>query len=204
MTDQVNLLPALHPPYRQIGYPGAPCGGSSCCTDCVGCEIIRRDRGTSISPAAFRRAARPGDVSPCRGLTPGQFLNGLKAYNVKGYEYADHVTAQSVLAATDHGVVLVGVCYGDYPSPAECQIGGRVDLGFTGAHAVSIWGRRKLADGRWYAWARDPDHHYTGHDQGGQVCPPYDRFDMKYLARAINGLPGTSGWQVTFAVWRPR
>jgi hypothetical protein len=203
MSDQVALLPALHPPFRQIGNPGAPCGGRSACTDSVGAEIVRRDRGRTITPATFRASARPNDQSPCAGLTPGQFLIGLRAFGVKGYDYADHVTVSDVLEATDRGIVLVGVNYGAYPVPSECQIGGRVDLGFTGAHAVSVWGRRKLADGHWYAWVRDPDHHYSGHD-GSRTAPPYDRCEMKYLGRAMNALPGTSGWRVTFAIWRPK
>jgi hypothetical protein len=168
----------------------------------VGCEIVRRDRGRTITPSAFRRAARPGDDNPCGGLTPGQFLIGLKAFNVKGYVYKGGVTASSVIAATDRGVVLVGVNYGAYPVPRECEIGGRVDLGFTGAHAISVWGRRKGAvAGHWLVWARDPDHHYSGHD-AARTAPPYDRFDSRYLTRAINALPGTSGWQNTFAIWR--
>ena len=201
MSDQVAFLPTLHPPFRQLGYPGAPCSGRSCCTDCVGCEIVRRDRGRTITPAAFRKAARPSDPDPCAGLTPAQFLAGLRAFGVKGYEYASPVTASDVLAATDRGVVLVGVGYRGYPVPSQCQIGGKVDVGFVGAHAISVWGRRKLA-GRWFAWTRDPDHHYGGSD-GARTAPPYDRMDMRYLARAISALPGSSGWQTTFAIWRP-
>lgn len=200
MTDQVNLLPTLMPPYRQIGYPNAPCGGRSCCTDSVGAEIVRRDKGRTISPGAFRAAARPGDQTPCSGLTPGQFLNGLRAYGVKGYEYASPVTASDVLAATDHGIVLVGVGYGGYPTVKECQVGGKVDFGFVGAHAISVWGRRKL-NGRWVCWARDPDHHWNGYD-GARPAPAYDRFDSAFLTRAIAALVGASGWQTTFAIWR--
>jgi hypothetical protein len=202
MTDQVNLLPTLTPPIRQLGFPGAPCGGRSCCTDSVGVEIVRRDRGRTITPAAFRRAARPIDPNPCGGLTPGQFLNGLRAFGVKGYEYADHVTASTVLEATDRGIVLVGVGYAGYPTVKECQAGGKVDMGFVGSHAISLWGRRKVA-GRWVCWTRDPDHHWNGMD-GARPAPAYDRFDTTFLSRAINALPGTSGWSVTFAIWRRR
>lgn len=206
MSDQVNLLPTLSPPFWQIGYPGAPCGGSSCCTDCVGCEIVRRDRGKTITPAQFRRAARPGDTKPCAGLTPGQFLNGLRFFNVKGYEYHAPITASDVLKATDRGIVLVGVGYAAYPKASECEIGGKVDTGFYGAHAVSVWGRRKLKrpnapTARWFVWTRDPDHHASGED-GNRKAPPYDRFDMSYLSRAIGALVGSSGWQTTFAIWR--
>jgi hypothetical protein len=202
MSDQVALLPTLTPPIRQIGYPGAPCGGRSCCTDCVGVEIVRRERGRAITPAQFRRAARPGDTTPCAGLTPAQFLRGLRAFGVKGYEYHANVTAGDVLEATDRGIVLVGVGYAGYPIPSECQVGGKHDLGFRGAHAISVWGRRKR-DGRWVVWTRDPDHRY-----GGKGEPPYDRFDMRYLSRAIAALVGADGgngsrWTNTFAIWRP-
>ncbi len=201
MSDQVNLLPTLTPPFRQIGYPGAPCGGRSACTDSCGCEIVRRDRGLLISPARFRAAARPGDPTPCAGLTPGQFLAGLRAFGVKGYVYASPVSASDVLAATDRGIVLVGVGYGGYPVPSECQVGGKVDVGFRGAHAISVWGRRKLS-GRWITWTRDPDHNWSGSD-GARKAPAYDRFDTTYLTRAIKALVGASGWTTTFAIWRP-
>ena len=200
MSDQVNLLPTLTPPYRQLGAPGSPCGGRSTCTDNVGAEIVRREKGRAITAGQFRVAARPRDPNPCGGLTPGQFLAGLRAFGVKGYVYASPVTASDVLAATDRGVVLVGVGYGAYPVPSECQVGGKVDTGFVGAHAISAWGRRKLA-GRWVIWARDPDHRFSGQD-GSRKAPPYDRFDARYLARAIKALVGASGWQTTFAVWR--
>ena len=198
MTDQVALLPTLMPPFFQLGAPGSPCGGRSTCTDNVGAEIVRREKGRTITAGAFRRAARPGDTTPCAGLTPAQFLRGLLAFGVRGYVYVSNVTAQTVLAATDRGIVLVGVGYGAYPIASECQVGGRTDLGFRGAHAISVWGRRKV-DARWLVWARDPDHRY------GATKPPYDRFDMKYLARAINALPGTPGgngtrWTQTFAI----
>jgi hypothetical protein len=196
MSDQVALLPILRPPYRQLGAPGAACGGRSFCTDNVGAEIVRRDRGKTITAAAFRRAARPNDETPCAGLTPSQFLRGLRAFGVKGYEYAARVTVNDVLEATDRGIVLVGVNYGAYPSRIECEIGGKTDFHFTGAHAISAWGRRKI-EGRWNAWTRDPDHHY-----GDADAPSWDRMDMRYLARAINALPGTSGWKTTFAIWR--
>ena len=204
MTDQVALLPVLHPPYRQLGAPGAACGGRSFCTDCVGAEIVRRDRGRAITAAAFRKAARPGDPTPCAGLTPSQFLHGLAAFGVKGYEYASRVTVNDVLEATDRGIVLVGVNYGMYPSRVECAIGGKTDFGFIGAHAIGAWGRQKRPDGRWHAWTRDPDHHYDGKDAGGHDAPDWDRMDMRFLARAINALPGTSGWRNTFAIWRPK
>jgi hypothetical protein len=29
MSDQIALLPILHPPFRQLGAPGSPCGGRS-------------------------------------------------------------------------------------------------------------------------------------------------------------------------------
>ncbi|MBU2166667.1 MAG: hypothetical protein KKF88_02405, partial [Alphaproteobacteria bacterium] len=157
--------------------------------------IVRREKGRTITAAQFRRAARPGDTTPCQGLTPSQFLRGLRAFGVKGYVYAANVTAKSVLAATDRGIVLVGVGYGAYPVSSECQVGGRTDLGFRGAHAVSVWGRRKR-EGRWLVWTRDPDHRY------GATKPPYDRFDMRYLSRAIAALPAMSNWSTTFAIWK--
>ena len=201
MSDQVAALPTLKPPFRQLGMPGAPCKGRSTCTDNVGAEIVRRDKGRTITAAQFRLAARPGDRTPCAGLTPSEFLRGLRAFGVRGYEFVANVTVGDVLAATERGVVMVGVNYGAYPIRAECQVGGKTDMGFTGSHAISVWGRRRIAE-RWIAWTRDPDHHWDGTDANGAPAPQWDRMDMRYLARAINALPGTTGWRTTFAVWR--
>jgi len=203
MTDQVNRLPSLVPPFRQLGFPGAPCGGRSCCTDSVGAEIVRAETGRTITLAAFRAAARPGDPTPCGGLTPGQFLRGLRAFGVKGYDYVPNVTASDVLKATDRGIVLTGVGYYAYPTRAECEIGGKTDLPFRGAHAIAVFGRR-FRDGRWICWVRDPDHHWDGRDADGTPAPPYDRFETRYLARAIRALIGVSTpvgtWTTTFMV----
>lgn len=211
MSDQVAVLNRTKPLF-QLGAPGAPCGGRSTCTDSVGAMIVEAEKGRRISAAQFRRAARPNDTTPCGGLMPAQFLAGLRAFGVKGYEYVANVTAADVLKATDRGIVCLGVGYRGYPVRSEAELGGRTDLGFTGAHAVAIYGRRKFTAppvgwpaGRpfipgWRVWGRDPDHHFA--DSG----PAFDRFEMHYLARAIAALIGSpSGagrWSNTFAVWR--
>lgn len=211
--DQVNRLPQLVV-IRQLGEPGAPCNGSSTCTDNVGRLIVQAETGRLISSATFRQRARPGDPTPCRGLTANQFLRGLLASGVRGYGYHAGVTASQVLAATDRGFVLVGVGYGGWPTPAEAQVGGATDAGFrarNGAHAVAIAGRRRGeaygAPGRWVCWARDPDHRFSGTDANGRPAPPYDRFETRYLARAMAALTSasTSGggtWPSTFAIWK--
>lgn len=203
MGDRVALL-STTPPRFQLGEPGAPCRGRSTCTDTVGALIIAAETGRLVSAAQFRAAARPGDPTPCSGLTPAQFLRGLAAFRVRGYVYAAPVTANQVVEATARGIVLVGVGYGRYPGPAECQVGGRTDTGFSGAHAVALYGAR---NGTAYGvrtrvvMVRDPDHRW------GATTPRFDRFEIGLLARAMAALPGTPGgrgsrWTTTFAIWR--
>ena len=211
MTDQVAVLNRTAPRF-QLGEPGAPCQGRSTCTDTVGAMIVEAERGRRVTAAQFRRAARPSDRTPCGGLTPAQFLRGLRAFGVRGYVYAARVTAAAVLEATDRGIVLVGVGYRGYPVRSECELGGRTDLGFRDAHAIAVYGRRKLTappanwpDARpffpgWRVWARAPDHRF------GDEGPAFDRFELRYLVRAIAALvgsaSGTDRWTNTFAIWR--
>lgn len=200
MTDQIGSL-ALEPAHYQIGEPGAPCGGSSTCTDCVGCMIIAHDTGRKISAAAFRAAAAP-TKDPCRGLNPTEFVRGIDRFGVHGYRIHLGVTASDAMRATDNGVVLVAVGYNGYPSPAEAVQGGRTDLGFKGPHAISLWGRRMRRGAgaghtpSWHVWVRDPDHHY------GAAKPAYDVFDSSYLVRAMDALVGNGGWSTTCAIYR--
>lgn len=206
MTDQVAFL-NHEPAHFQVGEPGAPCGGSSTCTDCVVAAIVRHETGRPLSAAAVRHAAAPGK-DPCRGLTPAEALRALAHFGVRGYVGVAGVTASEAIRATDRGVVLVAVGYNGFPSQAQAEVGGRTDFGFAGPHAISLWGRRYWAErpagwpagkhfeAGWRVWTRDPDHHY------GAARPPYDRFRSSFLVAAMDALVGNGGWSTRFAILR--
>lgn len=207
MSDQVALLNGLRPAFYQLGEPGAPAGGSSTCTDNVGREIVRREKGRVITSAQFRQAARPGDRTPRAGLTPAQFLRGLRAFGVRSYVFVARPSLRDLLAATERGIVLAVVGYGGYPTRAECEVGGKTDIAFRGPHATSLWGSRTWtkAPAGWNVkrpfrpglriWMRDPDH-----DHADPL--PYDRFTAGLLTRAMNAVVGNGGWENTAAIWK--
>lgn len=204
MADQVQYL-LKEPPRWQLGEPGSPCQGSCTCSDVVSCMIIYHEKHTTISAIQFRRKAAPYKVDLCVGLTPGEIMKGLQAFGVRGYEFHYNVTASDALKYTDNGIVFCGVGYNGYPTYAECEVGGKTDMPFTGPHAIALWGRRN--QNGWFCWTRDPDHHYDGIDMNGMKAPRYDKFDTKYLTRAMNaivgnGNPGRPRWKYTFLIAR--
>lgn len=214
--DQVASLNRELPPHFQIGEPGAPCHGSSTCTDCVIAMIVRHEKGKRVSAHDVRQASAP-TKDPCRGLNPSEALRGIQAFGIQGYRIRVNATASDAIRATDAGLVLVAVGYDGYPlAGSEAEVGGRTDLGFDGPHATLLAGRRNWqkppADWPaheafhpgWRVWGRDPDHHFD------QTKPPYDRYRSGYLVRAMDALIGNEGWQVRLiiardpAAWIPR
>jgi hypothetical protein len=207
VADQVNLLSTLRPAFYQLGEPGAPANGASTCTDNVGREIVRRERGQIITSRQFRQAARPGDTTPRAGLTPAQFLRGLRSFGVRGYGYHAHPRLADLLEASERGIVLAVVGYNGYPTQAEAELGGKTDIAFRGPHATSLWGSRRWAKppaswdpGRPFrpglrVWMRDPDHDHA--DPLG-----WDRFAAALLIRAMNAVVGNGGWTNTAAIWK--
>lgn len=205
MTDQVVYL-NHEPIHHQIGEPGSRNNGSAYCTDCVIAMIYRHETGKTISAEQARHAAAP-DKPPTRGLNALEALHGLQALGIHGYSIHINPHAGDAMRATDEGIVLFGEGYGGHPSPHEAEVGGRTDLGFTGPHADSLWGRRNwrkpgtnhpagepFTPG-WRVWGRDPDHHWGG-------PPPYDRYRSSYLVRAMDALIGNEGWQVRMMIAR--
>lgn len=191
--DQVTDLLRLVPPMYQIGRD--PCNGAASCTDNACCELIRHETGRVLTPAQFRAAT--SHRSACTGLTPAEVLYGLAAFGVRSYHFRPGVTASDVLRATDDGPVIVGVGYAKYPTANECQVGGKTDLAYTGAHAITVWGRRydpARFGSSWVCWVRDPDHRWSDRDH----LPLYDRFATAYLARAMKALVMDTPWAATF------
>lgn len=196
MADQVQYVNS-DPPNMQMGRP--PGNGSTACTDNVGCNIVYREKGRVITPAQFRAASREDWVT---GLTPAGFLRALLFFGVKGYRLRLGVTASQAIKASDKGVVCVGVGYRLYPKHArasgpgpDADIGGKTDVRFTGAHAVSLYGRRLLTVARVQAWRvymRDSDHR-----QGHQ--PRFDRFLSRHLQPAMDAIK-EDRWRTTFII----
>lgn len=192
--DQVQHL-STDPPCWQLHEYAAPCAGQSTCTDNVGKMIVFRETGRKITTRQFRLAARPGNFSPCRGLTPTEFLRGLKYFGVKKYYFKANVNTKDVATAARYGIVCVGVGYWGYPIVEECDYGGKTDLGFRGPHAVAGFGQRGSE-----VWVRDPDHHFDGIDANGQPAPRWDRFAVALLHRAMRAIVGNGAWKTTFMV----
>lgn len=206
MTDQVNDL--IHEPnHYQIGEPGAPCNGSSTCTDCTIARIIFHDKKKLVSAHDVRQAAAPSK-DPCRGLNANEAMVALRAFGVTGYQIMINATASDAIKGTDLGLVLTAVGYNGWPLEREAEVGGRTDLGFSGPHATGLAGRRnwqtppkdwpahKPFKPGWRVWAEDPDHHW------GSKTPPYDRFSSAFLVRAMDAIVGNEGWRVRMIISR--
>jgi len=216
MTDQVNRLYRCMPPELQMGRPpccpGKTCGATAC-TDNAVCEVVREERGRRITPSMVRNATgRP----VCNGLRPADTLRALLHFGVRGYTYKSNPSAADVLAHTHKGVVIIGVGYRQYPhrrgitGPGGiAELGGKTDIRFTGAHAVTVWGSRKWTTkpANWTpkdlaftpgtrVWCRDPDHHVG-------TTLAYDRISIGQLAAAMTALRTETNWSASFAIWRP-
>lgn len=205
-SDQVAFL-NKEPKHFQIGEPGAPCGGCSTCADCSASMIIFHETGRVVSAADIRRVANPAKTT--RGLSGSEVERALRHFGVRGYQAQYGVTAEDAIRATDSGVVLVAVGYNGFPTPPECEVGGKTDINFTGPHAITLWGRRNWTrppggapvpgfKPGWRVWTRDPDHHF------GDKKPPYDRMRSTYLVRAMKALIGNEGWGTTMIIARNR
>jgi hypothetical protein len=206
MPDQVAKLNNFRPAF-QLNEPGAPCGGSSTCTDNVIKMIVEAETGRRISTRQIREAAAPSKPD-CKGLNPAETLRALRHFGVNGYTGRVNCTASEAISATDRGIVLVAVGYDGYPTRAECEVGGKTDMNFMGAHAVSLWGRRMWKKEPaafpdrihfrpgWRVWLRDPDHPWGGR------TPVYDRMLSKYLVRMMDALVGNGAWNCRFAIGR--
>lgn len=206
MGDQVQFL-NKDPKHFQIGEPGAPCGGSSTCTDCTISMIVFRETGVFWSAHDVRQKAAP-HKDPCRGLNPEEAIRGIRDLGVKGYHIHINATSEDAIRATNAGVVLVAVGYDGYPVVSEAEVGGKTDLNFNGPHALPLFGRRnwqkkpvfwpkgKPFKPGWRVWDRDPDHHW------GAKTPPYHRYRSAYLTRAMDAIIGNEGWKVRLIIAR--
>lgn len=203
-----------YPARFQFGQSGAPCGGSSCCTDTCIQMIVEYYKEKTYSLATIRRLAQTGtsyNEAPCTGINSVEVLNALNRLGIHHYRVAKGVDANFVKRKVAIGPVLVGVHYGSYPTKkGKCysrgiknaEISGKTDCPFRGAHAVLAIGQRPHlhSDGTFAHtdfFTRDPDHHSPARPEK----PAYDRITGTSLGIAMKNLPKYTRFSSTYVIY---
>lgn len=206
-----------YPARFQFGQSGAPCNGSSCCTDTVIQMIVEYYKDRTYSLAYIRKVAQAKtsyNERPCTGINHIEVLNALQALGVTHYKVAFGISHLFVAQKVVTGPVLVGVHYGTYPTKARkchhsgirnAEVSGKTDCGFNGAHAVLAIGKRVHKDSRGNAlhtdmYVRDPDHHTASRPEK----PVYDRFRLSDLSITMKNLPRYTAFSKTYAIYPTR
>lgn len=196
-------------PARYQFQTNAPCGGSSCCTDCVIQMIVEYYKEKTYSLSYIRKVAQAKtsfNESPCTGINYIEVLNALNTLGVTHYRYGSNVSASTVLSKTAIGPVLVGVWYGNYPNSVRGTCGephashaGRTDCGFKGSHAVLAL-RKDLYNGGTSVLTRDPDHHSAARPEH----PTFDRITLGQLSNTMLALPRNTAFSSTYCIYPTR
>lgn len=201
-----------YPARFQFGQSGAPCGGSSCCTDTCIQMIVDFYKEKHYSLAEIRRAAQRNtsfNESPCTGINHIEALNGLKNLGVGHYKVGFGADAGDVWRYLSTGPVLVGVWYGSYPNEhgrcgnPKAEIEGRTDCNFRGSHAVlAIEKRYHTVNGRTHRdiFVRDPDHNSPARPEK----PDFDRITAAQLNIAMKNLPRYTRFSNTYIIYPTR
>lgn len=196
-------------PARSQFQAGAPCRGSSCCTDTCIQMIAEFYLRRTYSLSAVRKLAQSRtsfNEASCTGINQIEALNALKLMGLSHYRVATGVDASDINRMKNIGPVIVGVYYGSYPNKAvggcsgvRAEIGGRTDCGFRGAHAVlAIGGAVHKVGSTSHSdiFVRDPDHRVN--------MPRYDRIHLADLNTAMRNLPRYTAFSRTFAIYPTR
>lgn len=203
-----------YPARFQFGQAGAPCGGSSCCTDTCIQMILEYYEDRTLSLKQIRAYAQTGtsfNEASCTGINHVEVLNALNRLGVSHYKVAygvDHIFVANKLQI---GPTLVGVHYGSYPNKKthcaskavrSAEVGGKTDCSFRGAHAILAIGRRSHNDsaGRHLhtdIYTRDPDHNSPSRPER----PPYDRIRLSDLWLAMENLPKYTAFNKTYVIY---
>ena len=207
LPHSTNIL--VYPPRFQFRQAGAPCGGSSCCTDTCIQMIVDYYKDSHHSLRDIRRLAQAKtnfDERACTGINYIEVLNALKALGVGHYRVAFGANAMTVWNKVGVGPVIVGVWYGSYPTEKghcnsnNARQGGKTDCGFNGTHAVLAVGKRhRKINGKWinYMLMRDPDHNSAARPEK----PKYDIITRGQLNKAMIDLPRHSAFTNTYIVY---
>lgn len=204
-----------YPARFQFGQVGAPCGGSSCCTDTCIQMIVEYYKDKTYSLNEIRRRAQLGtnfNENPCTGINNIEVLNALNRLGVHHYKTAFGIDAKFVQDKARKGPVLVGVHYGSWPTKKtgnchvrgirKAELGGRTDCNFSGAHAVLVIGSRTHLSSRGRKlhtdiFARDPDHNSPSRPEK----PKKDRIHRYDLRLAMENLPRYTAFSNTYVVY---
>jgi len=194
-----------YPARFQFGQSGAPCGGSSCCTDTCIQMIINYYKDTHYSLSYIRRVAQSRysfDERACTGINHLEVLHALERFGLGHYNVSFGADATDVWNKVAVGPVLIGVHYGSYPNQRgvcggeKAEVAGRNDCNFRGSHAVLAIGRR-YHDGHRDIYLRDPDHNSPSRPSK----PDYDRVKLSDLNRAMRNLVPYTAFKNTYMVY---
>lgn len=204
MVHSLNIFD--YPALSQFNQPGiSTCLSQTGCAD-TSTQGILQYYLERLVPLNQIRAAAGIPVDCIHGLTMQGVLNALNYFGVDWYAPALGTTASFILQKAYVGPVMTGVGYRLYPAKkgAACgqnnlaQIGGKVDCGFNGAHAILVLGSTPVKDStgkviRYDAFTRDPDHFNN--------IPAYDRITGTQLSHAMNALLTDTAWKSTYAIY---
>lgn len=195
-------------PARFQFQPGAPCNGSSTCTDTCIQMIVEFYREKTYSLSYIRKLAQAKtsfNEGPCTGINYIEVLNALRALGISHYRVAWNVNASFVAQKVATGPVLVGVYYGNYPSwPGKCTTpkalhGGKTQCSFRGAHAVLAI-MKQAYEGKTTIITRDPNHHSATRRE----APKFDRVTLSQLNNTMLALPKYTAFSRTYAIYPTR
>lgn len=201
-------------PARFQWQAGAPCNGSSCCTDTVIQMIVEYYKEKTYSLSYIRKVAQAKtsyDERPCTGINYVEVLNALKALGVTHYRVGWGIDANTVATKTRIGPTLVGVYYGSYPkyTSGRCgttnraEHGGKTDCPFKGAHAVLAIRKQahKNSAGKILHYdmvTRDPNHHHIGYRN---EAPAFDRMTMAQFNKTIKDIVPYTPFTKTYCIY---
>lgn len=194
-----------YPPRFQFGESGAPCGGSSCCTDTCIKMIVEYYKDATYSLAEIRRRAQSKssfNEAPCTGINSVEVINALESFGINHYRVAYGANSAVVWNKVAVGPVIVGVHYGSYPNSAnscgsnKAELNGRTDCGFSGAHAVLAVGRRYHLTHRDF-YVRDPDHNSPARPEK----PKYDIMRRPQLELTMKNLVPYTAFKQTYIIY---
>lgn len=196
-------------PARFQFQPGAPCNGSSTCTDTCIQMIVEFYKEKTYSLSYIRKMAQAHssfNERPCTGINYIEVLNGLRGLGVTHYKVAWNVNANFIAQKTKVGPVIVGVYYGNYPAWAgHCSTvnhaahGGKTQCEFHGAHAILAL-MTQLYNGRTTVITRDPNHHSASRRE----APKFDRITIPQLNATMLALPSHTAFSRTYAIYPTR
>lgn len=198
--------PLDYPARYQFGQSGAPCGGSSCCTDTCVQMLAEYYKEKTYSLSYIRYLAQQGTMyneNACTGINHVELLNVLGKLGLH-YSVAFGMDASFVASKIAVGPVIVGVEGHTYPDwRGKCtspyaEVGGRTQCNFYGAHAILALKYQKHANTTHYDFiTRDPNHNSSSRPEE----PAFDRITKAQLDKSMKDLPRYTRFSTTYCVY---